>query len=77
MTGSGASYGVVDDTTKKGYTPEAVADRLVEMILRDEDDVVMAPAYIKCAVMMRALAPALFFWFMARRARKDRQVKTT
>ena len=75
MTGSGDNYGRVDENTAKGYTTEAVADRLVEMILRDEPDVVMAPAYIQLAVVIRALSPALFFWLMRRKALKERQGK--
>ena len=75
MTGSGANYGRIDDNTAKGFAPEEVADRLVEMILRDEPDVVMAPAYIQFAVLIRALSPAFFFWIMRRKALKERQAK--
>ena len=73
MTGAGGTYGVVDETTAKGLAPEAVAERLLEMIFEEEAEVVLADTHVKLAVALRALCPALFFWFMKRRALKHRQ----
>ena len=75
VTGSGSSYGRLDETTAKGFAPSAVAERLVDMILKDEPEVVMADAHIRLAVVLRALAPALFFWFMKKRVEKNRKEK--
>ena len=77
VTGSGSSYGRLDETTAKGFAPAAVAERLVDMILKDEPEVVMADAHIRLAVVLRALAPALFFWFMKKRVEKNRKEKNS
>lgn len=73
VTGAGGTYGVVDETTAKGLAPEVVAERLVEMIFKEEAEVVLADTHVKLAIALRALCPALFFWFMNRRALKHRQ----
>lgn len=75
MTGSGLNYGRLDETTAQGFAPASVAERLLDMILKDEPEVVMADAHIRMAILMRALTPALFFWFMNKRAAKTRQDK--
>ena len=77
MTGSGLNYGRLDETTAQGFAPASVAERLLDMILKDEPEVVMADAHIRMAILMRALTPALFFWFMNKRAAKTRRIKST
>lgn len=60
----------MDQTTENGYRPEYVAECILKSILKEEKEVTIAPFTVKCAIVLRILFPALFFWIMKRRARK-------
>lgn len=70
LTGSGSQYGKMDPTTESGYSPEKVAKRILKAVLRDEQDVIVAPIAPLIAYWIRHLCPPLYFYIMARRARK-------
>ncbi|KAG7196509.1 hypothetical protein KM043_018518 [Ampulex compressa] len=38
LTGSGQTYGVMDQTTKNGYTPKYVAERILKAVLKQEKE---------------------------------------
>lgn len=60
----------MDATTAAGYKPEYVADKIVNMVVSRQDELVLAPLSNKCALMLRYLAPSVYFWIMKKRASK-------
>jgi len=72
MTGDGTNYGIIDDNTAQGMSPDQVAEEVLEMILKDKPDIVLARLKIRVAVYLRALIPALYFSLMGKRAIKQR-----
>ncbi|XP_016989063.1 dehydrogenase/reductase SDR family protein 7-like [Drosophila rhopaloa] len=70
LTGSGSSYGKMDETTAKGMSPEKLAERILQCILRKEPDIIVSDAQAKIAYYLRHLCPSLYFWIMAKRALK-------
>nr|XP_016937443.1 dehydrogenase/reductase SDR family protein 7-like [Drosophila suzukii] len=70
LTGSGSSYGKMDDTTAKGMSPDKLADRILQCILRKEPDIIVSDLQAKIAYYLRHLCPSLYFWIMAKRALK-------
>lgn len=69
----GSTHGVMDQTTQSGMEPEAVARRVLQCVVNQEPEVVIAPLVHRLAIVLRAVAPALYFALMAKRARKQRQ----
>jgi dehydrogenase/reductase SDR family protein 7B len=70
LTGDGSTYGVLDETTAGGASPDDVADVVMETILRGDQDVVMAPLHNKLAIVLSSVLPNLFSKLMKRRALK-------
>ncbi|KAL1452279.1 hypothetical protein WDU94_006565 [Cyamophila willieti] len=70
ITGSGHTYGVMDEATATGYTPEYVAQRILEAVIADEKDVVISSLGPRLAILLRCLLPRLYFYIMRRRAKK-------
>ncbi|MBN3301812.1 DRS7B reductase, partial [Amia calva] len=75
VTGDGSKHGVLDKNTAEGRDPRDVADAILKAVGRKKQDVLMAGLLPTVAVYMRTLCPALFFKFMAARARKERKAK--
>ncbi|MBN3301836.1 DRS7B reductase, partial [Amia calva] len=69
------SVSVLDKNTAEGRDPRDVADAILKAVGRKKQDVLMAGLLPTVAVYMRTLCPALFFKFMAARARKERKAK--
>lgn len=70
LTGSGSSYGKMDETTAKGMSPDKLAERILQCILRKEPDIIVSDIQAKIAYYLRHLCPSLYFWIMAKRAVK-------
>ncbi|EDX14885.1 dehydrogenase/reductase SDR family protein 7-like [Drosophila simulans] len=70
LTGSGSSYGKMDETTAKGMSPDKLAERILQCILRKEPDIIVSDVQAKIAYYLRHLCPSLYFWIMAKRAVK-------
>ncbi|KAH8267793.1 hypothetical protein KR026_006876 [Drosophila bipectinata] len=70
LTGSGSSYGKMDETTAKGMSPEKLAERILQCILRKEPDIIVSDVQAKIAYYLRHLCPTLYFWIMSKRALK-------
>ncbi|XP_017041718.1 dehydrogenase/reductase SDR family protein 7-like [Drosophila ficusphila] len=70
LTGSGSSYGKMDETTAKGMSPDKLAERILQCILRKEPDIIVSDVQAKIAYYLRHLCPNLYFWIMAKRALK-------
>lgn len=72
LTGSGAVYGVMDETTATGMAPEDVADIVVEAVVNKRTDLVVASFVPRLVLMVRALLPWLYFAIMKGRAKRLR-----
>lgn len=59
---------VMDETTAKGMSPEYVADKIIEAVAAETKEIVLAPLSHKFAILLRTLAPSLYFLIMSRRA---------
>lgn len=70
LTGSGQRYGRMDVTTERGANPDTVAKQIMKEVLKSSRDVTIAPLAPRIAYYLRHLCPSLYFWIMARRARK-------
>ncbi|XP_066599516.1 dehydrogenase/reductase SDR family protein 7-like [Prorops nasuta] len=70
LTGTGQVYGVMDEATEKGYTPEFVADQVLKAVLKKEKDLVVATFTPKVAILLRTVFPSIYFWIMQKRAKK-------
>lgn len=63
----------MDETTLSGMPVDTVAERILHAVIFSEDDVLLAPLAHRVAVVLRAVAPGIFFWLMALRAQKQRK----
>ncbi|XP_035734484.1 dehydrogenase/reductase SDR family protein 7-like [Vespa mandarinia] len=70
LTGTGETYGVMDQTTEQGYSPKYVAKKVLQAVLKKEKDVIIATIIPKCGILLRFLCPSLYFWLMEKRAKK-------
>lgn len=70
LTGNGTCYGVMDKTTNDGVSPQAIADDIFRAVLRNKSELIACGFQPTLALWMRFLFPNLYFWFMARRAKK-------
>ncbi|KAM6904393.1 dehydrogenase/reductase SDR family member 7B [Xenentodon cancila] len=75
VTGDGSKYGVLDKTTSAGEDPSVVARAVLKAVCQRSRDVVLAGSLPIVAIYLRTLCPALFFKFMASRARKEQKPK--
>lgn len=60
----------MDETTAKGMSPEKLAERILQCILRKEPDIIVSDVQAKIAYYLRHLCPTLYFWIMSKRALK-------
>ncbi|XP_060646366.1 dehydrogenase/reductase SDR family protein 7-like [Drosophila nasuta] len=70
LTGSGSNYGKMDETTAKGMSPDKLAERILQCILRKEPDIIVSDLQSKAAYYLRHLLPSVYFWIMTKRALK-------
>lgn len=60
----------MDETTAKGMSPDKLAERILQCILRKEPDIIVSDVQAKIAYYLRHLCPSLYFWIMSMRAVK-------
>lgn len=70
LTGSGAQYAKMDESTAKGTDPFEMAEKIVRAVLADKKDVMFCGVVPKLAYYIRYLMPSLYFWIMSLRAAK-------
>ncbi|CAH1104410.1 unnamed protein product [Psylliodes chrysocephalus] len=70
LTGSGASYGQMDQTTTNGYSPEYVAKKIVKAVAEKKKEIVISTLLPKLAIFLRKYLPFLYFFVMVKRAKK-------
>ncbi|XP_064478972.1 dehydrogenase/reductase SDR family protein 7-like isoform X2 [Ornithodoros turicata] len=73
LTGSGTTYGVMDETTANGMEPKEVADAVIEAVVNRRWDVILATLAPRLVIVLRVLFPWLYFIIMISRAKRLRQ----
>ena len=63
------SFTVLDDTTAKGRSPDAVAMVILDTIQHCDREVTVAGAATKAAVHLKYLFPGLLDWILVKRAK--------
>ena len=71
----GEQHGQMDLTTKSGYNVEYVSEQIISVIISNKFQMVLAPLYVKIAIIIKTLAPSLYVYLMNRRARKERKTQ--
>ncbi|KAH3871472.1 dehydrogenase/reductase SDR family member 7B-like [Dreissena polymorpha] len=74
LCGDGSKYGVTDTTTASGLPPETVAQQILKAVECGKPEIFPATMTQTLAITLRILAPSLFFWIMAHRAKKQSKV---
>jgi dehydrogenase/reductase SDR family protein 7B len=59
----------MDSDTAHGYKPEYVAEKILSAVVEYKKELIISPVIPRLAIMIRTLAPSLYFWIMERRAR--------
>ncbi|XP_063531138.1 dehydrogenase/reductase SDR family protein 7-like [Cydia strobilella] len=70
LKGSGERHAVMDQSTAEGFSAEYVADRILDMVVSKENDLVISQFLPKVAIFLRHNMPGLYHWAMTRRATK-------
>ena len=65
----------MDINTKSGYNVEYVSEQIISAIISNKFQLVLAPLYVKIAIIIKTLAPSLYVYLMNRRARKERKTQ--
>ncbi|XP_054257713.1 dehydrogenase/reductase SDR family protein 7-like isoform X2 [Macrosteles quadrilineatus] len=73
LTGTGEKYGVVDETTAKGYEPLDVAKRILVATMKRQSELIVSDSTPKIAMFLRTLLPSVYFYLMKNRALRLRQ----
>lgn len=72
VTGSGAKYAKMDETTAKGMAPEELAAKIIDAATRGKSELIVADLKTRAAIVARTLAPNLLIKMLVSRARKER-----
>ncbi len=62
----------MDASIASGMSSRYVAKRLLAAVQHEENEVVVAPWTNRAAIVIRAVAPTLYFWIMRKRANSQR-----
>lgn len=73
LTSSGEKHGEMDSSTESGYSVEYVSDQVISCLLRQDCHLLLAPLYIRVAVILRTLLPALYRYIINKRALKEKK----
>lgn len=72
LTGTGGSYGQMDEATENGYTSMYVAEKILDAVVAKSKEEIISPMLPKVAIFIRKYLPSLYFLIMARRFEKKR-----
>lgn len=61
----------MDESTARGYSAEFVANKILNMIVKETKELTLSTIAPKLAVSIRHFIPSLYFWIMAKRARNN------
>lgn len=65
----------MDESTMSGYSAEYVAQRIVDAVVNDEQEVIIAPFYARLVIGLRYVWPRFYFWIMKCRANRQASQK--
>lgn len=68
LSGSGFKHGKLDAETLRGYSPDYIAQKTAIVILREKNEVVLAPFLHRLVILIRCNFPSLYFLIMRNRA---------
>ena len=68
----GQLYGVMDANQERGYSVEYVAENIINCLRADKPQLILAPFYVRIAVLLRTFLPTIYFYIMSRRAKKQK-----
>ena len=68
----GQLYGVKDANQERGYSVEYVAQNIIKCLLTGNQQLILAPFYVRMAVLLRAFLPTIYFYIMARRFKNEK-----
>merc|ERR1712126_668974 len=71
LTSSGSQYGQLDSSTQSGYRVEYVSDQVIASLVGSDRQLVLAPFYVRIAIILRTVWPKLYRYIMNRRALKE------
>ena len=69
----GQFYGVKDANQERGYSVEYVAENIIKCLLAGNKQLILAPFYVRVAVLLRAFLPTIYFFIMSRRVRNKKK----
>jgi dehydrogenase/reductase SDR family protein 7B len=58
----------MDSATANGYKPEYVAEKILSAVVQGKEELIISPIIPRLAILIRTLAPSLYFWIMKKRA---------
>lgn len=70
LTETGSTYGQMDQTTEQGYSASFVAEKTVKAVVQKQQEIVIATMLPKAVIFIRRFLPRLYFYIMAKRAKK-------
>ena len=62
-----------DANQERGYSVEYVADNIIKSIIAPQHQLILAPFYVRIAVLLRAFLPSVYFFIMSRRAKNEKK----
>ncbi|XP_075148782.1 dehydrogenase/reductase SDR family protein 7-like [Haematobia irritans] len=68
LTASGQKSGKMDKATATGMSTDECANRILNSLLSNEKDVIVAQLKASAAYWLRFVCPSLYFWVMEKRA---------
>lgn len=60
----------MDETTAGGYPPQLVAEQILNGVVLQEKEIVIATSGPRIAILLRSMCPSFYFWIMQKRANK-------
>uniref|UniRef100_A0A1B6CN93 Ketoreductase domain-containing protein n=1 Tax=Clastoptera arizonana TaxID=38151 RepID=A0A1B6CN93_9HEMI len=70
LTSSGQQYGVTDESTASGYSPDKVADDILSAVIRKKPELILSETTPRLAIYLRTFFPSLYFYIMKNRAKR-------
>jgi dehydrogenase/reductase SDR family protein 7B len=58
----------MDSVIANGYKPEYVAEKILSAVVQGKEELIISPVIPRLAILIRTIAPSLYFWIMKRRA---------
>ena len=70
---AGEVYGTMDANQERGYSVHYIAQNVINCLIRGDHQLILAPLYVRLAVLLRAFLPNLYFYLMSRRAEREKK----